>query len=310
METGTTYFPWLHRLSIAGLVVTIALTCGIGGTITSAEVGMAYPTWPDINGGSLFNIFYGKLANAFGLGSVVEHTHRQAASLTGLLILLLCLTSWFTKQVPSRLRMLTTASLLIVTGQGLLGASRVLDNDYLVAILHAVGAQFVVLLLVMLCKCTAPTWHRPSDAFPAHRVARLKVWSVVALVLLFLNLFSAASLRHKQGAFEGHLVLAITTSVVVLFLIQQTMTKFRGQERMTKTARGLAHVLGTQLALGVAAWAFLMGPLMGSFQDEGERFLIQSILATGHLVCGVLVLSYVTALWMEVRHRITAEERR
>lgn len=81
MENTTAYFPWLHRLSIAGLVVTIALTCGIGGTITSAEVGMAYPTWPDINGGSLFNIFYGKLAGAFGLGSVVEHTHRQAASL-------------------------------------------------------------------------------------------------------------------------------------------------------------------------------------------------------------------------------------
>ena len=50
------YFPWLHRLSVAGLIVTIALTCGIGGTITSAEVGMAYPTWPDINGSSLFEL--------------------------------------------------------------------------------------------------------------------------------------------------------------------------------------------------------------------------------------------------------------
>lgn len=310
MESATRYFPWLHRLSIAGLVVTIALTCGIGGTITSAEVGMAYPTWPDINGGSLFNIFYGKLADAFGVGSVVEHTHRQAGSLTGLIILVLCLASWFTKGVSMGMRKLTTASLLLVIFQGLLGANRVLGNDYLVAILHAVGAQAVVLLLVVLCKVTAPTWHRASGSFPAHRVARLQVWSVVALVLLFLNLFSAASLRHKQGAFEGHLLLAITTSVVVLFLIQQTMTKFRGQERMTKTARGLAHVLGTQLALGVAAWAFLMGPLMGSFQDEGERFLIQSILATGHMICGVLVLAYVTALWVEVRHRLVPEETR
>lgn len=306
----TPYFPWLHRLSVAGLIVTVALTCGIGGTITSAEVGMAYPTWPDINGGSLFNIFYGKLADAFGLGSVVEHTHRQAGSLTGLIILLLCLASWFTKGVPARLKKLTTASLLIVIFQGLLGATRVLGNDYIVAILHAVGAQFVVLLLVVSCKCTAPDWHRASVSFPAHRVARLRVWSVVALGLLFLNLFCAASLRHKQGAFEGHLLLAITTSVVILFLIQQTMTKFRGQERMTRTARGLAHVLGTQLALGVAAWAFLLGPLMGSFQEESERFLIQSLLATGHLLCGVLVLCYVTALWMEVRHRIVAEEAR
>ena len=32
---------------------------------------MAYPTWPDINGGSLFNIFYDQLAEAFGWGSVI-----------------------------------------------------------------------------------------------------------------------------------------------------------------------------------------------------------------------------------------------
>ncbi|MHC4824356.1 MAG: COX15/CtaA family protein [Planctomycetota bacterium] len=301
------YFPWLHRLSVAGLIVTIALTCGIGGTITSAEVGMAYPTWPDINGSSLFNMLYGKLANAFGVGSVVEHTHRQAASLTGLLILLLALVSWFTAGVSRRMRMLTTASLLLVTGQGLLGAGRVTENDYLIAILHAVGAQFVVLLLVVMAKCTAPDWHRPPLAFPPHRVARLRLWSGVALVLLFLNLFAAASLRHKQGAFEGHLVLAITTSVVVLFLIQQALTKFRGHKRIARTAKGLAHMLGTQLALGVAAWAFLLGPLVGSFQDDDTRFLMQSLLATAHLLCGILVLNYVTALWMEVRHRVVGE---
>lgn len=302
------YFKWLHRLSVAGVVVTIALTCGIGGTITSAEVGMAYPTWPDINGGSLFSIFYTKLADAFGWGSVVEHTHRQAASLTGLIILAMTLISWFTKGVPAKLRTLTTASLAIVLGQGWLGAARVLDNDYLVAILHALGAQLVVLLLVVLAKCTAPDWHREPMAFPVHRVQRLRLWSGVAIGLLFANLFAAASLRHKQGAFEGHLILAITTSVVVLFLIQQTLTKFRGQKRMRLIARGLAHLLGTQLALGAAAWAFLLGPLIGTFQNEDTRFLMQSLLATGHLLCGILVLASVTSLWMEARHRITAQE--
>ncbi len=303
METSP-YFAWLHRLAVAGLVITIALTCGIGGTITSAEVGMAYPTWPDINGGSLFNIFYGKLADTFGLGSVVEHTHRQAASLTGLLILLLCLSSWFTRGVPKRLRLLATASLVIVIGQGLLGAGRVLENDYLVAILHALGAQLVVVFLVVLCKCTAKDWNRPLISFPKHRVIRLRLWTSVSLVLLFLNLFTAASLRHKQGAFEGHLTLAMTTALVVLFLIQQTLTQFRAQARMTKLARSLAHVLGTQLALGCAAWAFLLGPLVGNFSNEETRFFFQSLIATGHLLCGVLVMAYVTALWMEVKWRI------
>ncbi len=298
------YFKWLHRLAVMGVVVTIALTIGIGGTITSAEVGMAYPTWPDINGGSLFSIFYGKLAGAFGWGSVVEHTHRQAASLTGLIILLLAGVALFTKGVPKNLRWLAVASLIIVIAQGLLGASRVLENAYLIAILHALGAQLVVLLLVVLAKQSAPDWHRPIQIFGDDSVKRIRLWSVIALVLLFINLFTAASLRHKQGAFEGHLILAITTAGVILYLIRQALTTFREQKRMSLLARSLAHILGTQLALGAAAWAFLLGPLVGSFPDENTRFLAQSFIATGHLLCGVLVLSVTTALWMEARFRI------
>lgn len=304
LQTPTPYFKWLHRLTMAGLFVTIALTCGIGGSITSAEVGMAYPTWPDINGDSLFSMMYSKLASSFGWGSVYEHTHRQAASLTGLLILIMTLLSWFTTGVPKKTRLLTTGSLALVIGQGLLGAVRVLDNDYVVAILHAMGAQLVVLLLVVLAKCTAPDWQREPIAFPKHRVHRLRLWSTVSLVLLFANLFAAASLRHKQGAFEGHLILAVTTAAVLLFLIQQTLTKFRGHKRIRLIARSLAHLLGTQLALGVAAWAFLIGPLASTFTNENTRFIMQSLIATGHLLCGVLVLATVTSLWMEARHRI------
>ena len=298
------YFRLLHRLAVIGVVVTIALTIGIGGTITSAEVGMAYPTWPDINGGSLFSIFYGKLADTFGVGSVVEHTHRQAASLTGLIILLLAIASWVMRGVPKNLRLLATASLVIVIAQGLLGATRVLENTYSGAILHAVGAQFVVLLLVVLAKATARDWHRPMQHFKAEHLDRIRLWSAVALILLFLNLFAAASLRHKQGAFEGHLILAFTTAGVILYLIRQALTTFREQKKMARLARSLAHILGTQLALGAAAWAFLIGPLVGSFPDEDTRFLAQSLIATGHLLCGVLVLAVTTALWMEVRFRI------
>jgi hypothetical protein len=298
------YFRWMHRLAVIGLVFTIALTIGIGGTITSAEVGMAYPTWPDINGNSLFSMFYGKLAETFGLGSMFEHTHRQAASLTGLLVLLLAGVSLFTKGVPKQLRILSVCTLAIVIAQGLLGASRVLDNAYLVAVLHAVGAQLVVLLLVVVAKQTASDWHRPMQRFAPEPVQRLRLWSQVALVLLFVNLFTAASLRHKQGAFEGHLVLAITTAGVILYVIRQVLTTFREQKRMTKLARSLAHILGTQLALGATAWAFLLGPLIGSFPNENTRLLVQSLIATGHLLCGVLVLAVMTSLWMEARFRM------
>ena len=46
-----------RRITWLTLIVTIVLTTGLGGAVTSAEVGMAYPTWPDLNGWSLFNFF-------------------------------------------------------------------------------------------------------------------------------------------------------------------------------------------------------------------------------------------------------------
>ncbi len=302
------YSAVLRRLSLAALFVTVALTCGIGGTITSAEVGMAYPTWPNINSGSLFSFFYDELAESFGSGSVVEHTHRQAASLTGLIMLLLAGYTWAKrKTVGSDVRNLATAALVVVIAQGLLGAFRVLENDYLVAILHALGAQLVVAMLVVLCQKTSRNWSDTFAPVAASKVAQLKSWTTLAMLLLFANLYSAASLRHKQGAFDGHLILAITTSVVVMYIIYLISTGLKEHKALRKHARGLAHLLGTQLALGVAAWAFLLGPLITYLPNEDTRFLVQALIATGHLLCGVLVLAKTTAVWYEVKSRLIAK---
>jgi heme A synthase len=131
----------VHLAGLAALIVTVGLTVGVGGTITSAEVGMAYPTWPDINGGSLFSFFYGELAAEFGLGSVVEHMHRQAGALTGALALLAAGLAWSGRGVCGPVRALATAAMLATVAQGLLGALRVLGNSYGGAIVHALGAQ-------------------------------------------------------------------------------------------------------------------------------------------------------------------------
>jgi len=284
------YSAVLRRLSLAALFVTVALTCGIGGTITSAEVGMAYPTWPNINSGSLFSFFYDELAESFGSGSVVEHTHRQAASLTGLIMLLLAGYTWAKrKTVGSDVRNLATAALVVVIAQGLL------------------GAQLVVAMLVVLCQKTSRNWSDTFAPVAANKVAQLKSWTTLAMLLLFANLYSAASLRHKQGAFDGHLILAITTSVVVMYIIYLISTGLKEHKALRKHARGLAHLLGTQLALGVAAWAFLLGPLITYLPNEDTRFLVQALIATGHLLCGVLVLAKTTAVWYEVKSRLIAK---
>lgn len=298
----------VHALAWAALIVTIGLTVGIGGTITSAEVGMAYPTWPDINGGSLFSLFYGELAERFGWGSLIEHTHRQAGALTGLLVLAGALAAWFGRGVPRAVRLLAAAVLLATIGQGLLGAGRVLANSYAGAVVHALGAQTVVLLLVALLKRSARGWSDPPARGDADAVARLRLWSGGALLLLFINLFAAASLRHKQGAFASHLVLALSATTALVLSAWFARAGFASGERLRSLARRMHAALGLQIVLGVAAWLYLLGPLAQSDAPTRGLFLWQAVLATAHLLCGVLVMAAAGGLWIEARWRTRAEE--
>lgn len=297
----------VRRLASAALWCTIALTVGIGGSITSAEVGMAYPTWPDINGASLFSFLYANLAEQFGVGSVVEHTHRQAAVLTGLIVTAAALAAWLGSGMPRAVRVLALAALLATITQGLLGALRVLANSYAGAIVHALGAQAVVVLIVALRQRADPEWERPAPRAPAAAIAGLRVWSLLGCALLYLNLFTAASLRHKQGAFAGHLVLAVTTSAVLLYAAHLAVRACGASASVRRAGWRTLGLVGAQLLLGVAAWAWLLGPLTAPAQDDRAQFLLQAVLATAHLLVGVLVMANAAELAIEAQWRLAPE---
>jgi cytochrome c oxidase assembly protein subunit 15 len=289
----------LHRWALATLIMTVLLTVGIGGVVTSTETGMAYPTWPNINGQSLFNFFYGSLAQDYGAGSALEHTHRQAGALVGLLSIVCVLVA---ARKRKDLVKLTSLVLALIIVQGVLGAFRVLGNTQGGAIIHAMGAQVVIVAIVVLVKRSNPSWTGFADPRPSDSAeARLRLWSTLGVVLLFLNLLAAASLRHKAGAFSGHLVLALTASAVLLTGVFRAMRDFRDAPQLLKAAKMVAHTVGLQLGLGLATWAFLFGPLMTELSDERSRFLVQTLLATGHLVLGVVLMAAATNLALEAR---------
>jgi heme a synthase len=295
------YRKWLHRTAVGTLVFTILMTVGLGGVVTSAEVGMAYPTWPNINAQSLFNFFYGSLAEDFGAGASLEHTHRQAGSLLGLLSILLVGMSW-----RSPLRKLAAVNLVVVIVQGLIGAFRVLENTQTGAIVHALGAQVVIVILTVLAMRSSARWPatiRPAPTDATSTEARLQMWSMVGLIALFFNLLAAASLRHKAGAFSGHLVLALTASAVLSYTVYLAVRHFRHCPTVLRAARRMAYLLGIQLGLGLGTWAFLFSSLATELHDEQTRFLTQNLLATAHLIVGVVVMSAATALLLEARHR-------
>ena len=290
--------PWPQRWAILSLIVTILLTIGIGGVITSTEVGMAYPTWPDINGGSLFDFFYGSLAEQFGIGSTIEHTHRQAGTLSGLAIMALVAACFFSRGTTSTHKKMSLIVFGLVVAQGLLGAFRVLANSYGGAIIHAVGAQLVIVSIVIIIKMTA----RNQSSIPNNSAMnRLQLWSFIGIIVLFLNLVTAAALRHKEGAFSGHLILAILAAAVLGFVVRHALIHFRDIHAIRQSARRLLTLLGLQLGLGLGTWSYLLGPLQGTILEGQSRFLLESSLATTHLLFGVLVLAQLTALWMDAR---------
>ena len=117
--------PALYRWALATLAMTIILTVGIGGVVTSTETGMAYPTWPNINSQGLFNFFYASLAEDYGTGSALEHTHRQAGALVGILAIVCVVVAWRTRRELTRMAALVLA---LISLQGVLGAFRVLGE--------------------------------------------------------------------------------------------------------------------------------------------------------------------------------------
>jgi cytochrome c oxidase assembly protein subunit 15 len=78
----------LHRFALITALATLGLI-GIGGLVTSHGVGMAVPDWPTSYG---YNMFALPFSIWFTGGVFHEHTHRQWASIVGVLVVIL--TRW------------------------------------------------------------------------------------------------------------------------------------------------------------------------------------------------------------------------
>jgi hypothetical protein len=184
----------------------------------------------------------------------------------------------------------------------------VLANSYAGAVVHALGAHAVVVLIVALVKRSDPDWDAPRARVPAAAARALRLWSAVAVALLFLNVFAAASLRQKIGAFAGHLTLALTAAGVLAWVARLAARRCAASARARRLARFLHALVGTQILLGVCAWAWLLGPLAGAEPADRGHFLLQAALATAHMLFGVLVMAAAAALAIEARWRIAAQE--
>ncbi|RMG69092.1 MAG: hypothetical protein D6715_00600 [Calditrichaeota bacterium] len=188
---------WLRWLAVATFVVAIALIA-VGASVTSTGSGDAVPDWP---------LSYGSLTPPMIGGIRYEHSHRLVAGLTALLIGLTTLFTWL-KTTSRKLRLVSSAALVLVLIQAVLGGLRVLvisTESVQDAALSVTGAHYVETVRVLIA-----TFH----AYLAE--------SVVALVLIFLYLTMAradrALFRPVPAAFRPAAMLLFVLLSIQLVL--------------------------------------------------------------------------------------------
>jgi heme a synthase len=189
--------PDLPKRLLNGFAVLVALSIvaliGLGGLVTSHNAGMAVPDWPNSFG---YNMFLFPLSRWVG-GVFFEHTHRLAASVVGLLtIILFILTLAFEDR--KWVKWLSGFALLAVIVQGVLGGLRVTEANPFLGLLHGCLAQAFLAIAATLALVTTRFWKRLTPFGETTGLRGSRFWAIFVTGMIFFQLVLGASMRHAH----------------------------------------------------------------------------------------------------------------
>ena len=302
---NTNLSPWPHRWAVVLCCATFPLIW-VGALVTTYKAGMAVPDWPSTYGYNL--LLYPWQTWIFGpFDLFVEHGHRLLGSLAGLLTIG-CLVAAFCTRQPRYVRAIAVLALIGVIGQGVLGGMRVLLDERMLALLHGcTGPAFFALA----CILALVTSSRCQSA--AHtQVERSTVISHVATaVLAYVQLVFGAMLRHvpvDAGPqwFRIAVLFHVLTALLIaghVFASTWKMLRQHHDTWLTRPTTALVLLVGLQLMLGVGTWvlkyswpAALAGYEFAAGYTVTANSLLQSLVVTGHVAVGSLILATAVVL--------------
>jgi cytochrome c oxidase assembly protein subunit 15 len=294
---------WLHGWAVFTACATVALLT-LGAVVTTFRVGMADPVWPTYPWHMLL-ISYDEPRP----GYLIEHTHRLAGYIVGCCVIVLAIGLW---RYHGRrwLGWLGLAALGGVIIQGLLGGFRVLLNALVgtdLALIHGLFAQLVFALLVSLAVFTSRRWATTPVTTPAE-ANRVWRWSVLTVVLVYLQLIFGAILRHTYATFaqHSHILVAVLVVAAVAWLLKSVVDQKHGEKHLTLLASVLATLVGVQVFLGIEA---LLPRLITPGLPEAQLVTIpQGIVRTAHFVLGSLIFATAVAVSLWARRGVTVAE--
>jgi len=305
---NTNHNLWLHRFAKLVVGATFILIF-IGGLVTSTDSGLAVPDWPATYGQFMFSF---PLSQMVG-GILYEHGHRLAASIVGILMVILAVWLWLKEPRPW-VKRLGWLALLAVIAQGLLGGLTVLFLlPTAISVSHGALAQIFFCLTICLALLTSKEWQQPPAKITDTLRPPLQTLTIVTTAAIFMQLILGAVMRHTKSGLAipdfplafgriippfdsakiaihfSHRLGALVVSALIIWTAARIMKYYRAEKKLFRPAWLLICALLAQLALG----AFTVWTQKGV------------IITTAHVVTGALILG--TSLVLALRaHRMLA----
>ncbi len=296
---------WPHRFAVLLVAATVTLIF-VGGLVTTTESGMAVPDWPTTFGYGMFSF---PLEDWVGGGweLFIEHGHRLLGSIVGLITIafLLSLIRCDRRRWMWGLGLLALAAVIF---QGILGGTRVIENERTLAMVHGCFAPIFLSLCVCNAVFTSRRWHL-SFANADKRVVKDQIDRKP-------NQASAPPVNPFAGAKSGAFLFAAAVLVFAAYAQIVLGAQLRHLPATASAATGLTfaifHVVAAvvlvifAIAISLAARRMFKAADLSAQQDKslntGVRQLAHwlNLLICGQVAlgCATWVLNYGWPNWL------------
>lgn len=278
-----------HFIVLLACLTFVLLTAGA--LVTSNDAGLAVPDWP-----TSFGSIY-KIPPMVG-GVMYEHGHRMIAQFIGFLTIILAVWTWRTDR---RIWMKRTgvAALALVIVQGIFGGITVLNQlPPAVSTIHAMLAQTFFSLIVAMAVFTSRSWIEGRDEVAADgRTPSLVTLALLAVVVVYVQLFLGGMFRHKGMGWLPHVLNAATVTLILTWASLRGMLQFRAVQSIRKTSMTMLLLLAAQICLGFMA--FVTRVEWG--HDAAQPATAMIVTTVVHTVTGALLIAAAWSLLIFAR---------
>lgn len=291
---------WPSRFAFVVALTTLPLLIS-GGVVTGLEAGMAVPDW--LTTFDYPMMFYPMVKMQERYDVYAEHFHRLWGLLVGLNVLTLAIQVHL---IDGRrwVKRLVVGVLLIVIIQGVLGGTRVTENNLPLAIVHGVFGQITFATIVALAAFASTTWRTRTATIHEQADTAWRL-SLAVPILLTIQLILGALYRHlnaeigtnemgAHGLLLVHIIMACVVTVAIIFAAGRAWASHTNVPAIRQTGVALIGLVVLQLLLGGAAMLVVL-----MRRGEGDIPAFEVAVTTAHQTSGALLLatSVLLAVW-------------